>query len=212
MVAVAPRPIAVPAAGSWRTTAHAPPEPWPTSHATRANPAACRRPIASPSFFPRTFGVSGAAALGAGVAVPVGWAPRGNDEKKRNRAKRIARTARIATLLSKRGSVQPRTPGARVDPRDEVGSLPRSAASENARANAPALAYRRSGSVARARPTIASSRSSMPTPAGRSDGGGPTRRPRPSPSPRAPPHAGPPGGGSVPTDPQPWNAGVRGPR
>src|SRR2546428_5310048 len=164
MVAVAPRPIAVPAAGSWRTTAHAPPEPWPTSHATRANPAACRRPIASPSFFPRTFGVSAAAALGAGVAVPVGWAPRGNDEKKRNRAKRIARTARIATLLSKRGSVQPRTPRARVDPRHEVGSLPRSPTSEDARANAPALAYRRSPSLPAPPPTIASRPSPGPAP------------------------------------------------
>src|SRR5207247_8843909 len=136
------------------------------------------RPLQSAGFFPVAVGASAAAALGAGGAVPVGWAPRGNEEKKRNSAKTIARTARIATLLSKRGSVQPRAPRARVDPRDEVGSLSRSATSENARAKAPALAYRRSGSVARPRPTIATSRPSVPTRARRTDGGGPMSRPR----------------------------------
>src|SRR5439155_19124249 len=114
-------------------------------------------PTASPSFLPMTFGVCAPAALGGADAGPVGCVPRGNDEKNRNSAKRMARTARIATLLSKRGNVQPRA--LRVPPlglSDDVESVSRSATSENARANAPALAYRRSGSVPDVHPAMAS--------------------------------------------------------
>src|SRR4051812_14902454 len=103
-------------------------------------PAAWSALIASESLFPTTLGVPAAAELGEPLGLE-GARPLGNDEKNRNSAKRMASTARIATLLSKRGIVQPRP--ARAPPRrgsEDVGSLSRSATSENAFAKAPALA------------------------------------------------------------------------
>src|SRR6266513_844448 len=104
-------------------------------------PAAWSELIASASFFPTTFGVPATAALGVAEAFAPGSALLGNDEKNRKSARRRARTARIATLLSNRGKVQTRPACATpIGDRDEVGSPSRSAPSENARAKAPALA------------------------------------------------------------------------
>src|SRR5256885_13025081 len=94
-------------------------------------PAAWSELIASASFFPTTFGVPATAALGVAEAFAPGSALFGNDEKKRKSARRMARTARIATLLSNRGSVQTRPARtAPIGPSDEVESPSRSATSE----------------------------------------------------------------------------------
>src|SRR6266550_2234305 len=104
-------------------------------------PAAWSELIASASFFPTTFGVPATAALGVAEEFAPGSVLFGNDEKKRKSARRMARTARIATLLSNRGNVQTRPARAPpIGPSDEVGSPSRPATSENALANAPALA------------------------------------------------------------------------
>src|SRR5205823_4661486 len=122
------------------TTAHSPPWPWAGAHSMTGKPAAWSELIASASFFPTTFGVPATAALGVAEAFAPGSALFGNDEKKRKSARRMARTARIATLLSNRGNVQTRPARtALIGPSVEVESPSRSATSENARANAPAL-------------------------------------------------------------------------
>src|ERR1700730_15039085 len=102
--------------------AHAPTCPCPAVNATFAYTAAWSALIASASFFPTTFGVPAAAALGSAVGLALGAGLLWNDEKKRKSARRIARTARIATLLSKRGKVQLRAARALpTRPREEVG-------------------------------------------------------------------------------------------
>src|SRR2546426_1291189 len=110
--------MAVPGGGSWRTTAHGPPDPCPTSHATVAYPAPRSVSTASPSFLPTTFGETLPAAVAVGFAGEERPA-REKDAKNRAVARSTASTARTATALSKRGNDQ--RPGARV-----AGSRPRS--------------------------------------------------------------------------------------
>src|SRR2546428_797437 len=172
--------MAVPGGGSWRTTAHGPPDPCATSQATVAYPAPRSISTASPSFLPTTFGETLPAAVAAGFAGEERPA-REKDAKNSAVARSTASTARTATVLSKRGNDQGR--GARVTgslPSDVVRSPAPSAASANALANAPALPWRRSGSTASARVSTASTRSSTPMRRLRSDGGGPRRRLRTS--------------------------------
>src|SRR5256712_12814003 len=135
--------MAVPGGGSWRTTAHGPPDPCATSHATVAYPAPRSVSTASPSFLPTTLGETLPAAVALGFAGEERPA-RGKDAKNSAVARSTASTARTATVLSKRRNDQRRgARGAGGPPSGVVSSPAPSAPAVNASANAPALAYPR---------------------------------------------------------------------